>query len=268
MSLIKITTHVEDAQNRLVQQYKESPNFNNLLKSLILPVQEIEGQVDDVYRLRSIVSAAGIQLDSIGGIVGELRVGRSDQVYRNAIINRISINTAGGEPESIINAIKQIHTPTTINYYDLGNAEFQLFIQIAPFVANLPQLVQSISPAGVGSIVTQGNNELPFVFGEISSAPFDFVVQSGSFHNDSVDNLEVDFDILNSYNLDIETETTIDDVTGDGFAEVYLNDALLLVDGFHYNIGDGDILQLSLSDANEDYTISEFGGELIEVIQT
>jgi hypothetical protein len=267
MTLIKITDHVDAAKGRLVQQYKESVRFNDLIESLVLPVQEIEDQTDNLYRLRSITTSEGLQLDRIGDMVGELRFGRDDQEYRSAILTRVAINVSGGEPESIITAIRQLLNPLTIDYVDTFPASFQIFIQVDEFIPNLASLIRPLSPAGIGSgILLEGGLNSPFVFSEISSDTFDFIMQSGSFNGEEVTNLELVFTIGNNYNLEIESESTIDDFTGDGFAEVYLTTAILLIDGDHYNIGDGDLLSLDLSDANEDYTISTFGGELVEVV--
>jgi hypothetical protein len=267
MSLIKITDHVQQAQDRLVEQYKESVNLNNLIEAVVLPIQDIENQTDELYRLRLISTAYGVQLDKIGTIIGEARFGRNDSDYRSAIITRININVSGGEPESIISAIRQIIGPFTIEYIDIFPAYFQIFMQTVNFVPNVLELIEPLNPAGVGScILLQGGNESPFVFSELSSEPSEFFVQSGNFNNDEVSDLELVFSIGNDYNLGVEIETITEDLTGDGFAEIYLNEAILLIDGAEYDIGDGNLLELDLSEANEDYTVSSFGGELVEVI--
>lgn len=267
MSLIKITNHVQAAQDRLVEQYKESVKFNDLIESFVLPVQEIEDQIDDVYRLRSINTAEGVQLDGIGSIVGQLRSGQSDTDYRASILAQIEINISGGQPESIINALRQILNPLVIDYTDIYPAYFQIFVQTDNFVPNLPSLIRSFSPAGVGNgILLQGSSEAPFVFSEVSTELANFVMQSGNFPDEEITELELVYSIGNNYNLEVVADSTLDDFTGDGFAEVYLNEAILLIDGDEYDIGDGTLLELDLSEANEDYTISDFGGELIEVI--
>ncbi len=267
MSLIKINSHVKDAQSRLIEQYKESSKFNALIESIILPIQEIENQIDAVYKQRSINTAEGLQLNGIGSIVGESRLDRTDSLYRAAILAQIEINTSGGQPESIINAVRQILKPIVIDYVDIYPAYFQLFIQTNNFISNLPSIFRSLSPTGVGNgILLSGSEESSFVFSEVSTETGEFFIQSGNFSDEQISDLELVISIGNNYNLEIVTDSVLDDFTGDGFAEVYLNEAILLIDGNEYDIGNGELLELDLSEANEDYSISDFGGELIEVI--
>jgi hypothetical protein len=268
MAYIKIANHVQQAQNRLVEQYKESTNLNNFIKSIVDPIQILENETFNVYTNRSINTAVGYQLDGLGKIVGEQRYGRNDDDYRSAIIAQIEINISGGEPESIINAMRQLLRPSVIDYIDIYPAYFQLYLQTDSFIDNLPVLVRSFSPVGIGSgILLQGNSSKPFVFSETSIELANFIMQSGNLPGAELTELELVFTVGNNYNLEVVAESTEEDLTGDGFAEVYLNIAnFAFNDGSLWVFDDGSLFELYLIDANEDYIISDFGGRLVEVI--
>jgi Protein of unknown function (DUF2612) len=266
---IEITDHVAQAQDRLVQQYKESTNLNNFIKSIVDPIQILENETFNVYINRSINTAVGYQLDGIGKIVGIERGDLNDVNYRAAIVAQIEINISGGEPESIINAMRALFNPLVIDYVDIYPAYFQLYLQAHSFIHNLPVLISSFSPVGIGAaILLQGSVEgNPFVFNETSVLLAGFLLQSGDFHGQEVTELELVFSEGANYTLEIIKEENTEDLTGDGFAEVYLNDANYDIgDGTLLEIGDGTLLELEVFNSQEDYHISTYGGELVEVI--
>jgi hypothetical protein len=268
MTFQKIDNHILEAQGRLVEQYKESNNFKTIIKAIVKPLQILEDEGYKVYSERWIDDAYGKQLDGLGSIVGELRLGRSDVIYREAIITRIGINISGGEPESIINTVRQLFNPNVIDYVDLYPANYQLYIQSDIFIREIRTIIDSLSPAGIGNVILiHGGGSNPFVFSEISTTEIGFDVQSGSFNGEEISELEIAFNELNTYNLDVVIETVLEDFTGEGFAEVILNISNLeLDDGSNLMLDDGSILEIKLHNSNEDFSISQYGGELVEVI--
>lgn len=267
-NIVIIPDHVLAAKDRLVQQYKESPNINKVLEGIVEPIQVLEDEFYSIYTGIWLDDAIGAQLDGLGKIVGELRLGRSDADYKSAIIAQIGINTSAGEPESILSAIRSLYNPKIIQYSDVYPANYQIYIQSDTFVYNLRMFLRSMTAAGVGDgILTYSKTFPPFVFSEVTNDLFGFDVQSGTAYNQEISQLELDFDGVNIYNLEVNNETTEEDFSGEGFAEVILNKIpFTLNDGSVYDIGDGNNLILSLADATEYYTISEYGGKLVEVL--
>lgn len=100
-----INNHVQQALARLLQQYANSPNIQNLITALVNPIQDIESELTDMNNLRYLPEATGAQLDIIGSIVGIARIsGQSDASYLNSIYGQITINTSQGQPEQVIQA--------------------------------------------------------------------------------------------------------------------------------------------------------------------
>lgn len=260
MSLTLIDNHIEEGLDRLLQRNKDSYNINSLLTSFIKPVQDIENQNYELYTERSLDTSIGAQLDGIGKIVGLDRNGLDDIDYRTALIIQIQINKAGGEPESIIAAIRQLFKTEEIEFKDIYPANYEVYVVSDIIVENAKSLITSISPAGVGNITLVQGTDTPFCLDEVNLVDVDYDI------NESGDNLIVDSS--DSSILEVVTQGVVQSCDGFGLAEVFLNEALYSFNGVDtYLIGDsGDALEIILATANEDYTLSSNGGIMAEVL--
>ena len=97
-----IPTHLIDAQDRLLEQYKNQPKIQALLASILGPIQEIEDGLNALDTGRGVSGAVGVQLDRLGNLVGISRGRLSDDVYRTRIRIKIIQNLSEGEPERLI----------------------------------------------------------------------------------------------------------------------------------------------------------------------
>lgn len=104
----EILDHADRAVARLLMQYKGKPNREALVRALCSEVQTFEGSLFDVYTLRSIGNATGVQLDGLGVLVGEARAGKDDDTYRNYLAVRMLINRSSGTPEEILEVFSMI----------------------------------------------------------------------------------------------------------------------------------------------------------------
>jgi hypothetical protein len=265
MQLVKATKFVFNAQNRLLEQDKQREKTVKLVTSVISEVQEVENAMYDVYTNCGVYTAIGAQLDVVGLLVGEARVGRIDEVYRTAILARIKLNVGGGEPDTIIDAIKQWMNPILINFTEPAPAYFTLFIQSAVNIPNIATIVKEISPAGVGSTVSTLPAGLkPLILSEVKGEPVDFEVQATPIPS-ALD----DYHISVADSLAIEALGIFNFSQGGVLAEVYLTKSILTIEdggvAYEYDLGNGDELDLKLINSNEDYTVSIFGGKLAEV---
>jgi len=265
MGLTKITNLISNAQNRMLEQDKERVNTKTIISTLVSEVQKAEDAMYDVYTKCGIYTAIGAQLDVVGLLVGEARVGRDDEVYRIAILARIKLNVGAGEPNTIIDSIKQWMNPTFIDFTEPAPAYFTLFIQSSVNISNIATIVKEISPAGVGSTVTTLPSGLPLLtLSEVKGEPVDFMVQATPLPS-ALDS----YNVSAADNLSIEALGVYSFSAGGILAEVYLTKSFLNVDFggalYEYDLGDGSQLDLKLINSNEDYTVSIFGGRLSEV---
>ncbi len=147
--MTKITTHVADAQGRLPEQFKTAGNFKNLIAAFAESTQDFEDLVYPLFTLLDIDAMEGVQLDGIGSIVGEDRLGRSDAEYRAAIRIRITLNVSSGEPETVISLFKSLTNPTgAIDYFEDYPAGYVIFGDGDQY-AELLAAMEAASPAGV-----------------------------------------------------------------------------------------------------------------------
>lgn len=72
MSIVKLD-YLKLAKERLLTQYKESPNLIAYIESLLAPAVELENVINDMLSLRWLDTASGYNLDIIGEIVGQPR---------------------------------------------------------------------------------------------------------------------------------------------------------------------------------------------------
>lgn len=93
---------LEDAEEKLLHQFENSPKLKSLIKSLVSPFQEILDHIQSLHHGRYVDAASGATLDVIGTIVGQPRNGMSDEDYRPWIKVRVHLNNGSGTPENVL----------------------------------------------------------------------------------------------------------------------------------------------------------------------
>lgn len=93
---------VAEALSQLKEQFKGKPMLEALLESYIEELQELETVTYSLYAERLLDTAVGAQLDQLGAVVGQERIG-DDDYYRQLIRARIAINRSNGQVEELLN---------------------------------------------------------------------------------------------------------------------------------------------------------------------
>ena len=89
--------HRELGLGRLLAQYRgDQPRLQGALGAFLDGLQSIEDVAFEVLVGRWPLTAVGVQLDNLGGIVGQLRGDLTDDEYRVFILGRIFVNKATG----------------------------------------------------------------------------------------------------------------------------------------------------------------------------
>ena len=102
MKILEDTSHISEALARLLEQFKGKPIIAALLSSYIDQVQDLEIAVYDLFSERLLETAIGDQLDQLGRLVNQPRIG-DDDYYRKLIKARIAINRSNGQIEEMLN---------------------------------------------------------------------------------------------------------------------------------------------------------------------
>lgn len=179
MSYSKKTTHVDEAVDNLISQFKKKPKIIALTSVYAQQLQDLEDAASDLLTETNLNNATGIHLDNIGQIVGEPRLGRNDDQYRIAISAKILLNKSSGTIEDVIGvALAVTDIPLTIEITEHFPASFtaKILETIDPLVDTdaIAAIIASGRPAGVGGHLEffQGT-EPQFQFDGPSGSGFD-----------------------------------------------------------------------------------------------
>lgn len=98
--------HTAIALGRLPEQFKALTNIQLVISALCTAgVQPIESCLRQLLTQRSLDTAVGAQLDSIGLVVGQSRDGHDDETYRRFLRATISAHRSKGTIEDLIRVI-------------------------------------------------------------------------------------------------------------------------------------------------------------------
>lgn len=111
------TTLDADAKALLISQFRGKPAIEGFLSAWIAPLQELENVLWDVINLRVLSVATNAQLDTLGDLVGEPRLGRTDTDYRAAIRVRIKVNRSKGQSEDVLQVAKLLDAACTYDEF-------------------------------------------------------------------------------------------------------------------------------------------------------
>lgn len=140
---------VERGLNRLASQFQGKPIIEAMLS---IYLEELSLVRDDLFQLlneRGVSTAVGQQLDILGKIVNESRLGRGDDEYRDAIYLRIFINNSEGTPEDVMSALKLITQASRVAYWEHYPASVHLLTTGTSIPVDLCEYLKNVVPAGV-----------------------------------------------------------------------------------------------------------------------
>jgi hypothetical protein len=148
---------VARALSRLTSAFKNQPNCQNILKSLLVGFPEIENvfwQIINQRILSVLVPAVaagtptGNQIDIIGGLVGELRQGRVDASYLPAVIVRIRVNRSKGTAEDIIQVSTLLFPESTYSEAPVASWNVKMFGIVSVAISTVANLLGKAKATG------------------------------------------------------------------------------------------------------------------------
>jgi len=154
MPATPISNHVQQAVDRLIQQYKEKPDLESLLSAFVIPVQDVEDVFQDLMFDRALDNAVGDLLDRLGVIIGIAREpGQSDADYRISLQTKIVENISQGEPERLITVYRVLVGATLVhlseNYPGGVGLMSEIDLTDQDFINLLFRRIDNIAAAGV-----------------------------------------------------------------------------------------------------------------------
>ena len=249
----KITDHNDVALSRYTYQYTEAGTLQALTTLWSERMQALEDAAWSVLTDRWIAPAAGVQLDELGAIVGEPRLGRTDETYRDALEVRISINRSGGEPERIIEFLTRIANADQVIYKEIYPAKVEIFVGGGLSVSQALR-VRDLVPAAVGTVyIAESDGETPFGTSGIG-------IETGLYEFDDGQLIELSDGVLLEYQT-VEPAEFFDDVDGFGELGYYTleNESAEMIE-----LSSGDLLGIT---DKEDPVPADEGGVIAELYE-
>lgn len=150
--ITEITTHENDAIDRLITQYSDSTNLQQLIKVYTTQIQEIETVFFDLLNSRTINNSSGQQLDNIGTLIDQDRLGYDDTTYLGLIYNKISQINSEGTIENLISIFNILMNADKISLSEPSTAHVNLYaINSSPLISNndINIAISNSKPTGV-----------------------------------------------------------------------------------------------------------------------
>lgn len=158
MIVTEITTHVQDALQRLLQQYQGLPNMTSLITALVEQIQDLENAAFPIAEEREFFNgttyvAVAAQLDGIGDLVNVPRNGLSDAEYLILILGTIAENFSDGTWLVILNIIQILTQSTDITVFEHFPASIAIDLVNPNLDPNFWPLVGEILQASLGEAI-------------------------------------------------------------------------------------------------------------------
>lgn len=123
--------HRKQALRRLLAQFHGQPNMEAVIGSFMTQVQELEAVFISLMSERYVDTAVGAQLDGIGRVVNEPRIGKSDTDYRVEIKGRITSNRGDSRIENILELFNLLLPASGLTLIEGVVASFSLSVDQA-----------------------------------------------------------------------------------------------------------------------------------------
>lgn len=170
---------VEQALSRAASQFQNSPKVMGLIAAIIAPLDEALETANELKTKRWIDTAIGKQLDGCGLIVGESRMGRDDNAYRQAIRFRVFVNISQGTPSNLIRGLKFLVDGDDNQYLEAYPATAILFTDGNEVPIDIANQMQDLKPAGLSTVpVCVSYTAKPFRFTK-QTVPSELFVNNG-----------------------------------------------------------------------------------------
>lgn len=115
---INIKDYSSQGLDRLLSQFSDKPNIKAILESFLGSLSTTQTDSLAMLDYLDIDTATGYLLDNIGGIVGEKRLGNTDETYREKIKIRIFLNSSRGTPNDLLEALDLLTDSTRIQLFE------------------------------------------------------------------------------------------------------------------------------------------------------
>lgn len=173
-------------RSKLYEQFGSLPNMIAMSDLFARQFQDLENSGQTLFSITSIDDSEGVNLDVIGRIIDQLRLGVDDATYRLFLKAKVRANKSSGTPEEIYSVFRALLGNAISMIYIPGNdAGFELQIRdpiSALFASVAAQLLGIAKMAGVkGNLDWQETTDDQMFYTAIAtSVQFDRIIGTNS----------------------------------------------------------------------------------------
>ena len=146
----KIEDHSAIVLPLVLSQYQRASRLLGLVRAGCAQADDAETMFHEIREGHKLATAVGVQLDRLGALYKEQRLGRDDDTYREAIKVRASL-AVNGTPEQILGFLRFSLGMADAVYYPEYPAGFVIFTD-SPASSGSGWILDAISPAGVQGV--------------------------------------------------------------------------------------------------------------------
>jgi hypothetical protein len=161
---VQTVDHTELGQARLIWQYRgDKPRMQAWLAAYLDSLQTLEDTSIQVMANRWPLTAEGVQLDTIGDIVGQLRGELTDDQYRLFLLARILANKSKGRASDLGEILEILGFPT-IDIWEHYPAEIHVSVAGADYGELVIEILDDAKAGGVLLRFTFSDEDVDDVF--------------------------------------------------------------------------------------------------------
>lgn len=158
--LVYIGNHADLAEADLLSAYREATRLRALVRALAGPGQDVEDAAFDLHLSNGPDDATGALLERWGRLVGEPRLGLTDNEYRLFVQARIQANLATGHTDELIDIFRTVTGAATVRHFNLFPGAYALVaFRDDPMGtrhrARVRALMGDIKPGGIGAVLIE-----------------------------------------------------------------------------------------------------------------
>lgn len=136
--------------SRFTDILSDKPNIRALAEVIAPEMQQLEDMWFQLLNERSLDVGIGAQLDVVGNILNEPRLGKNDDEYRQALRLKIALNTSDGTNDDVRQAVTQLTQSTTVFIDDNYPASVDIIIDGNNISGDILQTIDNVVGAGIG----------------------------------------------------------------------------------------------------------------------
>lgn len=157
MAYTPVTNLYEVAQDQWTpSQFRDKHVYQSLLRAFTGQVQALEDLFSDMYSMRSLPTAVGVQLDNVGANMGVTRrLNQSDDEYRTAIYAEIFMRRSDGSADYIMTSLGSIYGSTSNKIFEHNTPMTGGVVAVVNQPEKLPSAVyimKRMAPAAIQSV--------------------------------------------------------------------------------------------------------------------